>query len=63
MSRAIVCYGGFVFTSPLNYRLDNVMNMLNLTNRNGTLSDNLKDLWQSSIDIDNNVDLTARTDP
>lgn len=37
--------------------------MLNLTNRNWTLSDNLKDLWQSSIDIDNNVDLTARTDP
>lgn len=63
MSGKIYCYGGFVFTSATEYNLDNVMNVLDITNSSGTSSDALQNMWKSVSYIPNNVDLTARTDP
>lgn len=39
------------------------MNVLDLTNKSGTASDELKNVWQPFGFIDNNLDFTPRSDP
>ncbi|GAN02464.1 hypothetical protein MAM1_0022d01908 [Mucor ambiguus] len=63
MSGKIYCYGGLIFTSTTENKVDNVMNVLDITNKSGTASDDLQNLWRSVSYIGNNLDLTPRTDP
>ncbi|KAL9545061.1 hypothetical protein MBANPS3_007321 [Mucor bainieri] len=63
MSGKIYCYGGLIFTSTTENKVDNVMNVLDITNKSGTASDDLQNLWRSVSYIGDNVDLTPRSDP
>ncbi|KAI8640208.1 hypothetical protein BD408DRAFT_420116 [Parasitella parasitica] len=63
MSGKVYCYGGFIFTSTTDYKVDNVMNVLDITNSSGTTSSDLQNMWKPVSYIANNVDLTPRTDP
>ncbi|KAK4513849.1 uncharacterized protein ATC70_005855 [Mucor velutinosus] len=63
MSGKIYCYGGLIFTSTTENKVDNVMNVLDITNKSGIASDDLQNLWRSVSYIADNVDLTPRTDP
>lgn len=59
----VYCYGGLVFTSATESETDNVMNVLDITNKSGATSDDLQNLWRSVSYIRNDVDLKPRTDP
>ncbi|CAO3656524.1 unnamed protein product [Mucor fragilis] len=63
MSGKVYCYGGLIFTSSTENKVDNVMNVLDITNKSGTASDDLQNLWRSVSYIENDVDLTPRSDP
>lgn len=63
MSGKIYCYGGLLFTTATENKVDNVMNVLDITNKTDITSDSLQNLWKSVSYIGNNVDLTPRTDP
>ena len=62
MSGKIYCYGGDVYSTNTEYAASSSMNVLDLTNKSGTLATDLQNMWEPvSYDI-NNVDLTSRTD-
>lgn len=62
MNGNIYCYGGDMYSSITEYAPSSGMNVLDLTNKSGTLATDLQNMWQPvSYDI-NNVDLTSRTD-
>lgn len=63
MSGKVYCYGGLVYTSTTENKADNIMNVLDITDSNGTSSDDLQNMWKTVSYIPNNVDLLTRTDP
>lgn len=63
MSGKVYCYGGVIYTSTTENKADNTMNVLDITDGNGTSSDDLQNMWRSVSYIPNDVDLSPRTDP
>ena len=57
MSGKVYCYGGVIYTSTTENKADNTMNVLDITDGNGTSSDDLQNMWRSVSYIPNDVDL------
>ncbi|KAF1801455.1 hypothetical protein FB192DRAFT_1470990, partial [Mucor lusitanicus] len=62
MNGKIYCYGGDMYSTTTKYAPSNSMNVLDLTNKSGTLATDLQNMWQPVSYNINNVDLTSRTD-
>ncbi|KAI8097979.1 uncharacterized protein B0P05DRAFT_522815 [Gilbertella persicaria] len=59
----IYCFGGFLYTSTKERSLDNVINVLDLTNATGKTASELQSQWRAVSSNTNGVDITARQDP
>ncbi|KAL9536712.1 hypothetical protein MBANPS3_012428, partial [Mucor bainieri] len=63
MSGKIYCYGGTRFTTATDTTADTVMNVLDITNKSGTLSSDLQNLWRSVPYVEGDVAFTPRSYP
>ncbi|GAN02918.1 hypothetical protein MAM1_0030c02368 [Mucor ambiguus] len=63
MNGKIHCYGGDMYSTTTKHTPSSSMNVLDLTNKSGTLATDLQNMWQPVSYNINNVDLTSRTDP
>lgn len=62
MDGKIYCYGGDMYSTTTKHVPNSGMNVLDLTNKSGTLATELQNMWQPVSYNINNVDLTSRTD-
>lgn len=59
----IYCHSGSRFTGVTENEISNVIDILDLTNKSGTASVDLKGLWESVSYDKDGIDLTPRADP
>lgn len=59
----IYCFGGALYTSPTESRLDNVINVLDITLNNGATAADLAKEWKTVSSDPNRVNLAIRTNP